>query len=373
MTKQLLIEKLSLVSASNQALEIANDLEKDQDLISARDRIKKASTFWEKRLGDKYSSIQLFKNCKAISKILLVIRLHAVAKELAEESTKIEIIGDFTIYPNSWVNNNDLMYRYGSDVMAMRKRDSRGDIWQDSTVSNKDLDQFIKYGVIFPCHWQIVENSTTVITNAYGWKIEALQKAGSELIPEDARNGIAQIWGCPNLKKVQDNLGRILSGLQVDVQPNCFSIVDPNNGEVYFFDVIKAEESVTIADSDGWIPEDPTNEDLEYIMGNSGEPEGEEISCNPDIAQLLLEGFNDLAELIKYSLSGMQSMSELIYTEYMKKALNQFNGGVVAEHHIYFTWLLLTDMDTKEDAIEAIHTGAITFQTIVEKYLNGEI
>ncbi len=295
MTKQLLIEKLSLISASNQALEIANDLEKDQDLISARNCIKAASAFWEKRLGDKYPSIQSFKNCKAISKILLVIWLHTVAKELAEESTKVEVNGDFTIYPNSWVNSNDLMYRYGSDVMAMRKRDNRGDDWQESTISNKELDQFLKHGVIFPCHWQIVEN------------------------------------------------------------------------------VPISDESVTIADSEGWIPEDPTNEDLEYIMGNSGAPEGEEISCNPDIAQLLSEGFNDLADLVKYSLSGMQSMSELIYAEYMKTALDQFSGGVVAEHHIYFTWLLLTDIDTKEDAIEAIHTGAITFQTIVEKYLNGEI
>ena len=177
MPNHLLRDKLSLASASKQVLGIANDLENNQDIQAARLHIKEASTFWEKRLGNKYPSIKLFKDCKAVSKILLVIKLNSVAKELAEESEKISIEGEYAVKVISWVNTNDLMYRYGSDKKAMIKRDSRNDEWKDSSVvSNKDLDQFLIYDVVFPCQWEIIETPVGLsddevceILDAEGW------------------------------------------------------------------------------------------------------------------------------------------------------------------------------------------------------------
>ena len=158
MSNQLLRDKLSLASASKQVLGIANDLENNQDLLSARDDIKKASAFWEKRFGNKYPSIQLFKNCKAKSKAELINNLYAVSKEIAEESEKINIDGEYAVKIISWVNTNDLMYQYGSGKKAMTKRDTRDDGCKDSSViSNKDLDQFLEYGIVFPCQWEIIE------------------------------------------------------------------------------------------------------------------------------------------------------------------------------------------------------------------------
>lgn len=72
----------------------------------------------------------------------------------------------------------------------------------------------------------------------YGFKMIALQRSGSELFTEDQAMGILRIWGSPNINKVQDTADRILTGLQVDIQCNHFSIINPVNREVLFFDVI---------------------------------------------------------------------------------------------------------------------------------------
>lgn len=118
-------------------------------------------------------------------------------------------------------------------------------------------------------------------------------------------------------------------------------------------------EPVTIADSEGWIPEEPTDLDLEYICDNVDPSDNQYPECNKKMSNLLIDCFANLLEVVNvqiYDIDTIKRLSDHHYKGFMVNALSDFEAGDIIHHHMYISWLSIPEtLDTRESIIEYIN------------------
>ena len=120
------------------------------------------------------------------------------------------------------------------------------------------------------------------------------------------------------------------------------------------------DEPVTLADSEGWIPEEPTDLDLEYIYDNDVDHNDNQYpECNKKISCLLIDCFANLLKVANvqiYDIDTIKRLSDHHYKGFMMNALSDFEAGDIIYHHIYISWLSIPEtLDTRDSIIEYIN------------------
>lgn len=110
-------------------------------------------------------------------------------------------------------------------------------------------------------------------------------------------------------------------------------------------DHIFKDEPVTIADSEGWIPEEPTDLDLAYIQENSEEYEDDPLDDLMDTILDALCAMRDMASSGDFDCPTIKQASHSLFKEKMIDSLVLFGSELVAQFCQYLGWIVVSDIE----------------------------
>ena len=102
---------------------------------------------------------------------------------------------------------------------------------------------------------------------------------------------------------------------------------------------------IDIIDAEGWIPEEPTDLDLEYIQENSEEYEDDPLD---DLLDSILDGLctmRDMARSGKFDCQTIKQASHSLFREKMIDSLVLFGSEMVAQYCQYLGWIVISDIE----------------------------